>query len=191
MKPLGFLPKPQLFHVGSRLPRPIKRGVKAAYYYARWWRHEKDIIVLSSIQKSGTNYFRRMMANYLMILYQGREEPVTYDEFHNEIFPNIRNAYLEEGKAYRSPHPVMRHTPYTDFVYGHKTTFLEYCRGPVVFLYRNPLDNIVSMYFFRWKNRAHRQDMFEHPRDVIDRILPDLAARYAFFRDLPERKRVA
>lgn len=178
----------KLFEAGGRLPTPAKRGVKAAYYYSRWRFKEKDFIILNSIQKSGTNYFRRLMANYLVMYFERRDEPVTYDEFHSKLFPNVRDAYLEGYKKYVSPHPIMASTPYADFVYGHKPTFLEHCPGRIIFLYRNPLDNIVSMYFFRYKNRPERENLYNHPREVIDLVLPNFMYRYTLARDISRRK---
>ena len=127
-----------------------------------------DCLVLMTIPKSGTNYLRLFLANYLMLYYFGIETNVTYNEMHTEIFPNDWNNTVN-GKGERlPPHPVMAKTPYSDFIYGHIAENMIQPPRKLIALYRNPLDTLISQYFYSYHYRPERQGEYSHPRELID-----------------------
>jgi hypothetical protein len=73
------------------------RGGDVARYIRRSEAIEKDSIVLDSIRKSGTNYLRINVSNYLHLLYSESEERISYSDM-KEMFPNQRDFVLFSEK---------------------------------------------------------------------------------------------
>jgi len=180
----------RLYRMGSHFPARPKAAIKCAYYGVTLGRRERSMAILNSIQKSGTNYVRIFISNYLCDLTRSAEGPISFAETHNTFLPNCRDDYLVNPQNYRTPHPIMDSIPLDDFVYGHSSQFLEFCQGRIVFLYRNPLDYIVSLYFYNWKHRPNRSDGGLAANDVIDRALDDrlYIYRYNFMKTLARRR---
>jgi len=121
---------------------------------------EKKSIVLDTIRKSGTNYLRSLIANFLAIHFENRCTRVSYDVMHNELFPNIRDFVLfpekydkqgvRTGYVYPAVDHVIRKSGYSDFLYGHDNFeyYTHSCASKIIHLYRNPLDMAVSYYYF-------------------------------------------
>lgn len=165
----------------------VSRSLLNRLYYRLATGNEDGFIVLNTIPKSGTNYFRILIGNYLNILYDNRDIPTGYKEVHNVMFPNMRSEYTQFF-GYQTPHPIMGRTPFKDFVYSHDTDFLEISRGRIVFIYRNPLDYIVSRFYYNWKYREHRKDRYQHPREIIDYALEPYITQYTKMMALAARR---
>jgi len=178
-----------------KLARPLAWVAKKALprqflnraYYKLATNDEKGFIVLNSTRKSGTNYFRIFIANYINVLYEGRDTPTTYKETHDVLFPNMRAEYTRFF-GYFSPNPFMAKTPFHDFVYGHDTDFLDISKGKIVFLYRNPLDYVVSRFYYNWKYREATEDVHQHPREILDYALDPYIEQYTYMREVAARR---
>ena len=179
--------KDRLFNLGGTFPAPLKRVVKYSYYTATLGRKEKDWLILNTIPKSGTMYFMMFMANYFRLVYEDADDRTSYHEMQNVLFPNERARYIRTGRL-EPPHPIMANSPFSDFLFCHQTTFLEYFNGKLVFLYRNPLDLIISSYFYFWRLQPKKAEIYSHPREVADRYLTDFIAKYSFMRAWAKRK---
>ena len=106
------------------------------------------------------------------------------------IIPNERDGcFFKKNKNYTEPKDnVIRNTKYRDLIYGHSYKFLEYCQGKIVSLHRNPLDTIVSRYFYTWANRAEKEHLYSSPIDVIDKVLNKYMRHYNFMKKLSIKK---
>jgi hypothetical protein len=158
----------------------------------------RNSVVLRSMRKSGTNYLRLLVTNYVCNIEgftQGTYafSRVSYHEMHNTVFPNVRNYVFEGKKPYVSPAldraPVFA-KQYADFMYDHggfadHYGFLQ--PKKLILIYRNPFDTIISTFFFKWKNRNEKQDEFSHPREVIDQVLPSFIKTYKWMRAVHAR----
>ncbi len=185
--------KQTLYLIGSKyFPSPIKNIYKAVYFgiycNVRWYNVQNKSIILNSIPKSGTNYFRICLANYLKIYFGGVDSPISYKETNNSIFPNNRGYLFAGATKYKKPDIIINHTQYKDFVDGHSYRGLEFCKSRIVALYRNPLDTIVSRFYYTWRNRPAREQMYESPREVIDIVLEDFIRQYIYIRETARRK---
>ena len=112
---------------------------------------DNNYIILITIPKSGTIYFRLLLTNYLHCLYVQDNIPIGYSEMHNEIFPNVWDEVVR-NKHYKlnAPNEIIKRTGYNDFQYSHEFPYIEFIRNSkIIFLYRNPLDFIVSYYFYK------------------------------------------
>ena len=167
--------------------RLLPRAALNRLYFRLAAGDEKDFIVLNTIPKSGTNYFRILVGNYLNVLYENRDTPTGYKEVHTTMFPNERSEYTRFF-AYRRPHPIMTKTPFKDFVYSHGTDFLTLSKGRVVFIYRNPLDYVVSRFYYNWKYREDRKDVYQHPREIIDYALDPYIEQFTLMSGLAKSR---
>ena len=127
-----------IYTLGSRLPSSFKDSTKKAYYGFRF-----EILNLNTIPKSGTQRVKLFLANYIDLL-QGGEGNVTYPDMLAKFFPNVRDRYIQYDTPYVAP--ILTGLPFRDFTHSHSTQFLEFFPGRLMFLYRHPLDQIVSRY---------------------------------------------
>lgn len=149
----------------------------------------KGLFLLNSIPKSGTQYFRLLLTNYLKTYFENISKPVSFREMDNIIFPNIREALLPKDCPYRQPEKVIQNTHYPNFEYGHTTTLSGMCQGKIVSLHRNPLDTIVSRFFYTWKYRPGRENLYQSPRNIFDRVL-EYIRPYLAIKEISNRNRV-
>ncbi|KKL62681.1 hypothetical protein LCGC14_2182800, partial [marine sediment metagenome] len=84
-------------------------------------------------------------------------------------------------------HPIIKKAGYRDFLYGHGYNwFFPTSAKKVLFLYRNPLDFLISWYYFKHKNRLGDKALYTHPREVIDYALPHYMGMYNAMRGIPK-----
>lgn len=165
---------------------------------SRFLRTHQQSIVLSSMEKSGTNYLRLILTNYFFnYLSKGSEnEQIEYNRMAEEIFPNVRKYVLDRKFSYQNPGINLNFdngTMYKDFMYDHgclldaKSLPSFYRSKKIIFLYRNPFDIIVSRFFFWHKNRVGVKSSYEHPRDLISDFIPKYAIEYKCFKQFVKR----
>ena len=139
--------------------------------------NSQNSICLASIQKSGTHWFRYLFANYYQILDGKSDRPITYNEMQYSLFPNNRE-YIREGKRkYVKPNHELYKYGFDDFYWQHRMHDFDDFEGKIIFLYRNPLDYLVSRYFYAESLYQKYQD----PSDVIF-ILKQYAEYYAYMK---------
>ncbi|EME69306.1 sulfotransferase [Paramagnetospirillum caucaseum] len=170
-----------LYVAGSRLAGPVKPLLKQAFYRAVIHpRIDSHVAICNSIPKSGTNKLRIFLANYLYKYYVDRDTLVTY-AMTDDIIPNTREAYLANPDNYK-PRDKWRHVfkglPYDDIINCHTTRFLEYFDGKLVFVYRNPLDYLVSFFYNQYKYRPELSDKFAMVQEIIDGDLGNYIRHY-------------
>lgn len=156
---------------------------------------ERDSIVLDTIRKSGTNYLRIIVSNYLNLLYSGSEERISYSDM-KEMFPNQRDFVLfpekyvefnvqKEVVGIRDDHFIKK-AGYSDFLFGHDD--FEYHQfssaRKIIHLYRNPLDMCVSYYYFSYKNRIGSEYKKEEKIDLaISHLIKYYMQHYVFMKE--------
>lgn len=144
---------------------------------------DRAAFVLNTTSRSGTHWFRHIFINYLFLYYEGTKEPITFLEIEKH-FPNAREYIIRGIQSYKKPHPVIKKAGYRDFVFSHGYCwYFPTSAKKVLFLYRNPLDYIVSRYFYVYKNRIGAEDLYTHPSQVIDKELPYYIQIYKAMRD--------
>jgi hypothetical protein len=105
-------------------------------------------ICLVTVMKSGTHWARYLLANYLKIMVRGPDcSRATYEELQSVFSPNDRRLCLRtKTEPVRSPlYPVFG---YQDVMWQHVSEDLSEYRGRIVFLFRNPLDYLISRYHY-------------------------------------------
>ena len=64
---------------------------------------------------------------------------------------------------------IVNGTGFKRFIWEHENKYLRYNNAKkIICTYRNPLDLIVSRYFYNYKNRTSHDQYISHPRDLIN-----------------------
>ena len=140
----------------------------------------EKLLVLNSIPKSGTNYFRIFLANYLSLLSDPEmKQNVTYAQT-SELFPNLTDDYIKGIQV--PPNPLVNSvTAYKDFVYSHRVVSPKRCkpyRSFAIYLYRNPLDVMVSRYYYKVAHRPFQKSSIRNPPDMAKEYIQQYINRY-------------
>jgi hypothetical protein len=155
-------------------------------------KHQTNSIVLRSIEKSGTNYLRIMIANYLFNVVKTNNsmsyQKISYEKMHSQLFPNIRNdIFLGKQKHGNSFLKTLDEREYVDFMYDHGSFLDKLPRAlmpkKMILLYRNPLDQMVSWYHYRYKDRGVNVN---HPNELLDILIRYWLVRYKEIKRLDE-----
>ena len=148
---------------------------------------------MRTIPKSGTNYLRLLLTNYFYNIQEGHNSNkefsnVDYFKMHGEIFPNIRSAVVNGKNKYKVAGLKIKgegDTLYSDFLYDHgswmeKPPFSKFFRPKKeILLYRNPLDILISRFYYFFKDRYGAEDEHSHPRELIDDYIPQYAQDFS------------
>ena len=184
----------ELYFLGSKIGGPAKPAIKWLLYRVLFDRIERNAVLTNSIPKSGTNKFRILLANYVYKFYVDRNFDVTYGFMDKNIFRFSREDYLQTTiGTYRAPdkfREIFDKAPFSDSFHSHTTRFLEYSRGKIIFIYRNPLDYLVSYYFNQYEYR-HRPGANIHSiSDVIEPALDGYIVQLKQMREIAKKKPV-
>jgi len=139
-----------------------------------------------------TNY----ICNYDSYISKGSQgfKRVSHHEMDDVIFPNVRDYVFTGTRLYVPPRldrAGVFAKQFSDFMYDHGSgldAFKILRPKKFILIYRNPFDAILSRYFYSWKNREGKEDIFSHPRQVIDLILPSFIQSYKKMRHLSADK---
>jgi hypothetical protein len=159
------------------IPRKIRRSLYRLWHRQKYpW--EKDSVLLASIRKSGTNYFRLIFANYINLVNGGDRSRVSYAQMQ-ERYPWVRTEYLNGLSTYDVSRQPLAPNGYRDFLYQHDHQMIGYFEGPTFFLVRNPLDQIVSLYYFA----SARKSCTRAPiSEYVERLSHKFAKTYCCYR---------
>tara|TARA_Y100001970_G_C14180417_1_gene829523 strand:- start:137 stop:1045 length:909 start_codon:yes stop_codon:yes gene_type:complete len=141
-------------------------------------------ILIRSIPKSGTQYLRLLISNYLLNYKNKSYKQIDYFQVHSNYFPNIRNRIFWGTAKYINNDSIkssVLENKYFDFMYDHgcvidRFDFLK--PKKMILLYRNPLDQIVSLYNYKIKQN-HK---IKHPRDLIKKTIYEYIRNYLFIK---------
>lgn len=156
--------------------------------------YNRKSLLLNTIPKSGTNFLRLILTNYFCNYNRINQQEslpfqkIGYFEMHQSIFPNVRSDLLNGAKPF-VPNKIDRenliYNHYSDFMYdhGHSIDFL--CKNKwistylmsakMILLYRNPLDQIVSWYFYEYINKRKMEVDLD---DILDTLIRNYSRHY-------------
>ena len=79
----------------------------------------------------------------------------------------------------------MKALKYRDIYNTHRgAEFMRFSKADIIFLYRNPLDNLVSRFYYFYKYRPSRAQEFNSPQEIIDIELPNFIRQYALMKSV-------
>jgi hypothetical protein len=162
-------------------------GGKLKYNFSHLRKKEKGVIVINSIQKSGTNYMRLLIGNYIFLI--NNFHSVDYDEM-NSAFPNSRERmYSGLYTKVKKNNPIVK-TKYKDIIHGHFYMGLNRNKHEkLIFLYRNPLDQIISRFNYKYKNRPSKANLYSSPSEIIDESLLIYMAHFKAIQKIHDDKK--
>lgn len=135
-----------------------------------------------------------LLANYLNIICDGREDITTYDEMHTKMFfSDVQVKGLDPSSESGKGRILQKYTPYRHLIHTHShgskmKLYIRLNRGArYILLYRNPLDNLISSYFYHFKYRPELAEQYKHPREIIDWKLPVFIKQYNYQKAMSER----
>lgn len=146
-----------------------------------------DTILMLTIPKSGTHWLRYLVTNYSRLLDEPASPPVKYKALNDYSQPR---DFLIRGERTTLPtKSVFAAAGYRTFMFQHpwrRGLIDSDCwahLGPKLCLYRNPLDFVVSSYFYYFENRDDRRAHASSPRDILEPYLEAHALLMRFFRE--------
>jgi hypothetical protein len=141
------------------------------------------LLILATTPRSGTNYMQFLFANYLKLLSGTSDGPVDANT-KNSMLPNTWAASYISQKSFQTPTSNLKLIGLDDLVATH-TRYQDphWNNSKVLHIYRNPLDFVVSTYFFVYEYRTSRVGNMANPVDVMDNHLGAYADVYRSFRE--------
>lgn len=174
-----------------RLPDRVKRAIRPGISAAREHRyasnlsqlgtHRDELLVLGTIEKSGTHYMKFLMSNYVLLLDGSSDGPVGADEM-NRMLPNTwHKAYLGP-RTYSTPTRHLALLGLHDIPRAHIPYHPWWRNTRVLHLFRNPLDYAVSLFFYMYRNRTDVTDEIAGPPEVLDIRFDRYVSSYLSYR---------
>lgn len=151
----------------------------------------RSTLLILTHQKAGTHYIRFFLANYLLLLRDPEADPVN-DKRLNELMPNVR-LYLEDGqRTYKDPEPFSEHG-ISEVMFSHVDDKVsratdEHHLGKKILSVRNPLDFLVSIWHYNYKNRKEEEKRNKPIGEVLDREIRKYALQVNYLRRLEESR---
>ena len=141
------------------------------------------LLILATTPRSGTNYMQFLFANYINLLSGTSDGPVDANT-KNAMLPNTWAAAYVRQKNFQTPTPNLELIGLDDLVATH-TQYQNphWNNSKVLHIYRNPLDFVVSTYYYVYEYRTSRVGTMANPVDVMDNHLEAYADVYRSFRE--------
>lgn len=137
----------------------------------------QNAIWLYTLMKSGTTYTLLFLSNYISFVF-GDRSSVDFDRMNGEFFwHSFESAMCREEFEQLCANGMFARgliPGYRGLIHTHvDTESNEWSKA--ICLYRNPLDYIISSYYYFHVNRGIR---LNHPRDIIDQKVESFVAVY-------------
>ena len=144
---------------------------------------DKQALVLNSIPKSGTNWLRLLIVNYVSFSL-GRHR-LSYDDLLAE-FSCREYIATEKIDLATSTMSLAKASGFRHFLYGHSIACLAERRwSKCIFLYRNPLDVLISRFYYSYYYRKNLKRLYTHPSELISEVIPPFVRQYKHMTQIP------
>jgi hypothetical protein len=150
-------------------------------------RQYANCLLLNTMRKSGSHYLMAISANYLLFTAFPDAERFDFTTMKEDVWS--WSAWTAPDRSERAA-ALSAAAGYRAFVQEHENPLIAFNNArTIVHLYRNPLDALVSRYFYLYVNRVEAE---EPPAlsDVIDREIPGWAWHYDSVRRIGRRANV-
>lgn len=150
---------------------PITGDIALKQYIIFQQKKNINTLLLNTMLKSGSHFLMSIMANYLFFQYIKNEGHIGFLEMKKHIW----NAEIKESKKLSI---ICLQTGFSNFVWQHDNEYIKYNNAKkIVHMYRNPLDLIVSRYFWFNKSRKCHTDI-NSPQEYIETDLKRFIEHY-------------
>lgn len=143
-------------------------------------------LLLLTIPKCGTTWMRYLLVNYGRLLNDPRATPVAY---HELAAYTVEREFLLSGKQQFTAGVGLIPDSGLDYLlyqHIHRRRFAQNVwahLGRKIAVVRNPLDFLISCYYFFFVNRDARRGEASHPRDILPAYTRYYGMSYMFLRD--------
>src|SRR6056297_1951891 len=147
---------------------------------------ENPPVLFAGFSKSGNTWLRFLIFNYYNIINNDSEKTLTYSELNDVVQPDDIGALHIKS-------PELKGTPegYPDFIRTHQRHKNDYVVfNKVIYISRNPLDVLVSSYYFHIKNRPSRHNSGYLHNDIDAKTLFDLPIWIDHYESYKTQERV-
>lgn len=134
----------------------------------------KDGVWIYSLMKSGTTYTALFLSNYVNY-FLGNKNAVAFDEMNLKYCVHSIESRLKTENLIQ----IQKENVFINDQYGgYRSLFTShrFIEGELwsknIGLYRNPLDYIISSYFFHYINRGQK---IAHPRKIVDKKIHEFS----------------
>ena len=107
-------------------------------------------ILFVTFEKSGTHWLRTLLGNYIhKYVSTDNPTPLSVVDIKTSYIKNWRHSY--GNNKYIEPFDFKSYFPFEDILFQHILTYdcdIHFFQGKKFFVVRNPLDMLVSMYYF-------------------------------------------
>ncbi|MEZ5034975.1 MAG: sulfotransferase domain-containing protein [Chitinophagaceae bacterium] len=133
----------------------------------------ENSVCIYTLMKSGTTYTILFLSNYINFVY-GDKKPVNFDSANKQfcihgietkiLLPNIGEL--------KKNNKISTLLPSYNLIFSTHQFIKNNIAKKIVCLQRNPLDILISRYYFHYLKRGIK---LSHPRELIKTILPQIA----------------
>lgn len=149
----------------------------------------KNHFILRTMPKSGSHYIMNILANYIAFNFFGEKKPLNLSEVPTSFW----NPVYHKRQLY-SPESLLRLTGFSSFKFAHILHDVDvpwyrfYLKNPKIIIntYRNPIDSIVSRFFFSKESYKPTVKM----KDIVDAEMIDFIVTYKGIKELAKRDNV-
>jgi hypothetical protein len=154
---------------------------------ANRWANDPSTVLILTHQKAGTHYLRFFLANYLTLLDDAGAPAVTYERLQ-ALMPNVRSALLSGAAPYVAPRTWEAHG-LREVMFSHVADPVLHADdhahlGPKIVATRHPLDYLISIWHYNFKQRPDPARRAMPLDDVLEVELAKYAAQVTYLRAL-------
>ncbi len=139
-------------------------------------------MLLNTMRKSGSHYLMSILSNYFAFEFLKKTERLGFLEMKEMVWNTKVNS--DERST------LEKKTGYSNYYWEHENRLIKYNNAKkIIHTYRNPLDLLVSRFFYNHKNRI-KQTNINHPRELIDTELPKFIQHFKHISRIRNRENV-
>ncbi|MEM9739271.1 MAG: sulfotransferase domain-containing protein [Pseudomonadota bacterium] len=154
--------------------------------------NEPNSVLLVSTMKSGTHWMRYLFANYIKILSTPNPAnigPVKYEGLQGRYSPTDRRAAMRDPSHFNRSKGFPFHS-ISNLMWQHVNEDLFEYQGKIVFIYRNPLDYLISRYHYDKELWASEGRDVSSPEATIDWSIRWYAQNLSLMREIQRQNDV-
>ena len=146
----------------------------------------KDRLILNTMARSGSHFLMSILSNYFYYELTKSKDILTLDVIRKKLW-NTEFKQNEQNSNFKKS--VLNYLGVQDLIFEHYNPFIKFynCKF-YLFLYRNPLDCLVSRYFFFYKNR--KKSSHNNLTSVILKELPYYTKQFKIMKKMSNNKNV-
>lgn len=142
-----------------------------------------NALLLNTMPKSGSHYLMSILANYFNFKFLSSNSRLGFLEM-KELIWDVNN----DSNTLKI---IEKYTGFNRFFFQHENKYIKYNNAKkIILLFRNPLDLLISRFYYFYKNRLYPEMNIQHPRELINDYIKRFAYHYKYFNKMQNRNNV-